>query len=406
MKIIYVHQYAGIPTQGKSGRVFSFCTQFSAKGNDVYLVTSAYSHLRTTNKIISDPFEIEIIDGVNVVFINCRKYSPKSLARVLSSIDFGSGFKNNKLESYLSGADWLIEASTYALSFRQTHRVARKINARLCYEVRDLWPLSFSEKFMVWSLFAAPILKFYQRYIVERSDLVVSNLNGASDYLESIGAKPKFFRCIPNGFDHGLYYTAPVSVSKSDDYINDLKKSGKFIVGYAGSIGLQNSVDVLVECAERLKREDIHFVVVGGGEVKNKLVDLCRRKQLSNVSFFGAVKKSKVYSFIDLFDLGWVGGRAVLSHKYGVSPNKIYDYFGCGVNVLFALAAEVDFGKLNRFVHKPAGMSVADISQSIVNASKTIDALDKVEIKTLAKDMGYSTLSERYLNILSNKKLN
>jgi glycosyltransferase involved in cell wall biosynthesis len=403
MKIIYVHQYAGIPNQGKSGRVFSFCTQFAAMGHEVYLVTSAYSHLRITNKLISDPFEIQIIDGINVVFINCREYSPKSVSRILSSLDFGRGLKNNQLESCFSSADWVIEGSTYALSFRQTRRLARRINARFCYEIRDLWPLSLADKFKVLYLIAAPVLERYQRYIVKRSHLVVSNLKGASSYLESIGAKPNAFGYVANGFDRDLY--ARASVSKPVTYINDLKKNGNFIVGYAGSIGLQNSVDILVECAERLKEESIHFVVVGDGEVKDSLVYLCDKKRLSNVTFVGAVNKSKVYGYIELFDIGWVGGRSVESHKYGVSPNKVYDYFGCGANVLFSLDAETDFGQLNRFVHKPASMAVADIVQSIVNARKTIHSSDKENIQALLEDIEYSALSQAYLDILSNKGL-
>ena len=68
--------------------------------------------------------------------------------------------------------------------------------------------------------------------------------------------------------------------------------TGKFLVAYAGSIGISNAMDVFFECVESCNRiQDIHFVVLGDGDLRQTYVD--RYGSLPNLTFAPRVPKSR-----------------------------------------------------------------------------------------------------------------
>lgn len=61
---------------------------------------------------------------------------------------------------------------------------------------------------------------------------------------------------------------------------------GKFVIMYAGNIGIPQGVEVLVEAAERLKAEpEIVFCFVARGEYKEKVHRLANKNALANCRF-------------------------------------------------------------------------------------------------------------------------
>ena len=60
---------------------------------------------------------------------------------------------------------------------------------------------------------------------------------------------------------------------------------------------------------------------------------------MRNVTFVGPVPKEQVAAVLELFDACYVGYRRSSLYRFGVSPNKLYDYMAAGRPVLFAADA-------------------------------------------------------------------
>lgn len=81
----------------------------------------------------------------------------------------------------------------------------------------------------------------------------------------------------------------------------------KFYVTYAGNLGNSQNVELVVDCAEKLKdNKDIHFVIFGEGSEKEKLVKRIEDSNLSNVKIFPMQPLERVSEVYSLGDASFV----------------------------------------------------------------------------------------------------
>ena len=60
-------------------------------------------------------------------------------------------------------------------------------------------------------------------------------------------------------------------------------------ISFAGNIGTTQSIDTILYAAQKIKGENIHFHFYGDGSGFNKMLSLCKKLQLDNVTFHGRV---------------------------------------------------------------------------------------------------------------------
>jgi len=92
--------------------------------------------------------------------------------------------------------------------------------------------------------------------------------------------------------------------------VNDnLRKGKKYLVGYLGVMGPNDGIEYLLESIDfivhSLKREDIHFSLIGSGDLQPKLRKMCTRLKLDEfVEFTGRIPDQMVKEIISTADLG------------------------------------------------------------------------------------------------------
>jgi glycosyltransferase involved in cell wall biosynthesis len=92
--------------------------------------------------------------------------------------------------------------------------------------------------------------------------------------------------------------------------VPSVNKFGKsFVVAYVGFMGSQDGLDLLLESIEHIvkaeRREDIHFLLVGGGTVIVDLQAIINRKSLQKyVTLTGQVSHDQVAAYLATADLG------------------------------------------------------------------------------------------------------
>ena len=137
-----------------------------------------------------------------------------------------------------------------------------------------------------------------------------------------------------------LLYNADVFVNENIEAgqsVGSLRKltSKNFLVGYVGGLGRANDIPTLLRVAERLKGlEQVGFVIVGSGEMRESYMDFCRQRGLDNVVFLSAVPRKQARALIDQMDI-CVQPLPKDKHFSSTLTSKTFDYHGLGKPMIF-----------------------------------------------------------------------
>ncbi|MCF6280154.1 MAG: glycosyltransferase family 4 protein [Flavobacteriaceae bacterium] len=317
-----LNQTAGTPDSGWGERHYFLSKYWVEKGYKTTIFSGSYNHLfnnqpKKSNKTFTKE---EIEKGITFCWVKIKRYNPNSIFKLWSMIIFAWKILFIPSKEY-EKPDIVIISSMPLFSVIPAYFLAKKHNAKLIFEVRDLWPqtpiyLKGYSKYHPVVIMMAIIEKFGYR----KADVIVSVLPNAYHYIDKISKNPSKFNYIPNGIDEKLVGNLPLPEEIIDTIPND-----KFIVGYAGTIGLANAMEYLIDAVKLMKEElDIHFIIVGDGYLKGKFKE--ETKDLNNITFIDKIKKSQVQSIVKLFDICYVGRYDSPLYKHGVSYNKYFDY--------------------------------------------------------------------------------
>ena len=142
---------------------------------------------------------------------------------------------------------------------------AKRWNAKLLFEARDLWPLTLTTigKHSQWH----PVVIMFsllEKFAYRVSHCTVSLLPNAIEYMRTVGLKDEKFHYIPNGVETG---STPSDESPLPFEIEDFLRGDRIVVTYAGSLGISNAMDYFIDAAIEINRESnrFAFLVIGRG---------------------------------------------------------------------------------------------------------------------------------------------
>jgi glycosyltransferase involved in cell wall biosynthesis len=201
MNIVIVNHYAGGPGFGMEFRPYYLAAEWKKAGHNVLIVAASYSHLRMRQPEVSSAVKREMVDGIDYLWIKVNSYTGNGLGRIWSIFSF-----TFKLYSQLGrllkkfSPDLIIASSTYPLDVIPLASISKKLKAKLCYEVHDLWPLSPMELggYSKYHPFIM-VMQFAENFAYRNSNLVVSILPKTLDHMVLHGLNPDKFCYIPNG---------------------------------------------------------------------------------------------------------------------------------------------------------------------------------------------------------------
>jgi glycosyltransferase involved in cell wall biosynthesis len=173
--------------------------------------------------------------------------------------------------------------------------------------------------------------------------LVVSMLPKVADHLAAHGLDRAKLQVVPNGIalDEWHGELQPLAAALAE-HLREQKATGRTVVGYAGSHGLPNALDVLLDAAALLRDEPFSFVLVGDGHEKQRLAARVRDEGLANVSLFAPIPKAQIPALLHEFDIAYIGWQRVPIYRFGIAPNKLMDYMMAGCAVLHSVEAGND----------------------------------------------------------------
>jgi glycosyltransferase involved in cell wall biosynthesis len=291
--------------------------------------------------------------------------------------------------------DIIIVSSPSLFPVINGHKWAKKYKAKLFFEVRDIWPLTLKEIGKL-SAFNPLILlmRCFEKYAYRKSDRVISVLPNADVHFINSGMDPSKFIYIPNGMSlEEMEKTQPLD----EKVLNNIPKN-KFIVGYIGTLGLVNALDFFIDAAKKLiTHSNIHFLLVGQGGEKEKLIQMA--EGLGNVSFIDAIPKLQVQSLLQNIDLCFIGSRTNPLYRFGVSPNKLFDYMYSAKPIIYAIDS---VGSLVQDAN--CGLSIgSDNSDALANAVLNMYNLSESGRKVLGENGKKFVLENHNYAVLAQK---
>jgi glycosyltransferase involved in cell wall biosynthesis len=346
VNILLINHYAGSVRHGMEYRPYYLAREWVRLGHRVTIVASSESHVRTQAPLLDGaPQLAETIAGIDYLWLATPPYRGNGLARVRNMAAFVLRLRKAGAElAARLRPDVVIASSTYPLDIWPAHRIARLAGARLLFEVHDLWPLSPMELggHSRWHPFIM-LLQAAENFACRRADAVVSILPRVRDHLEAHGMAPSKLHLVPNGVDPDEWnLDAPALPEPLNATLRELHREGKFVVCYAGTHGISNALETLLDAAARLRDRPVAFVLVGGGPDKPALIRQAVELGLANVHFFDPVPKAQVPALLQGVDLAYIGWRRQPLYRFGISPNKLIDYMMAARPILHAVEAGND----------------------------------------------------------------
>ncbi|MEM0325394.1 MAG: glycosyltransferase family 4 protein [Candidatus Aenigmatarchaeota archaeon] len=329
-----INEYAGSVYHGMTFRHYYLAKELVKEGFNVYIITASYSHLLKKFPKVEQTFTIEKIDNINYVWVKVPYYKhAHDKKRVIKWFIFNLRLlflPNLKIDK----PDIVLVSSPEPFQILPGYYLSKKFNAKLIFEVRDLWPLTlielgnYSKNHPV-----IKIMQWVENFAYKKANAVITVLPNAMEYMIEHGLEYSKFYYVPNGISlDEVINQEPISQE-----IRSLIPTNKFVVGYTGTIGHANALQYLIQTANILKDYNIHFVIVGDGKEKEKLIQMVKDLNLKNVTFIEPIPKRQVQSMLKLFDVCYVGLLDSPLFKYGVSPNKIFDYMASEKPIIFAV---------------------------------------------------------------------
>ncbi len=334
----FVNQYAGSPAHGMEFRHYELGREIAALGHTVVIISGSFSHLFTRQPTTSATYTVEDVGGLTYCWVKVPTYrQAASASRVLNMLVFMLRLYRLPTRR-LPTPDAIVVSSPSLFPIAPAARWSRRWKARLIFEVRDIWPLSLQELAGLSTRHPLiALMGWLERRAYRVADKVVSVLPAARSHLESRGMRPSKLTVIPNGVSPDALVDAS---GPPPSRIEAAAAVHAFNVGFAGTLGSANALETLIDAARLLVNEDIGIVIVGQGPEEEHLRSLAI--DLPNVVFVGPVAKADVPATLRAFDVCYVGYRRSPLYRFGISPNKVFDYMAAARPVILAAAAAND----------------------------------------------------------------
>lgn len=335
-----INQYASTPQYGLGGRHFYLAQELAKLGHRVYVIAAAPHHLLQKKPVFDGDSSIEAVAGFSFVWLKMPPYAQAhSKQRVLNWFLFA--WRLRRLAKIIPHQpDAVLCSSPSLIAFLGAQRLAKKYQARLVFEVRDIWPQTLIE--LGGHSPNHPLIRLMQwveNKAYRDADRVVSNLKNSVKHMVAHGLRHDKFAWVPNGFSQDeVRSPEPLPANIAAQLPQE-----KFIVGYTGTLGLANSLDTLILAAEILQAQtDIVFVIVGKGREKEPLAAMVKGRGLKNFVFIDAIPKTQIQSMLARFDACFIGWLKDDLYQFGIGANKIPEYLYSGKPVIHAYSGACD----------------------------------------------------------------
>jgi glycosyltransferase involved in cell wall biosynthesis len=337
MKLLILTQYFPPETGAPQNRLFELAIRLKAKGFQVEILTAMpnYPKMEIFEAYKGKKYVEEEMEGMKVyrsrIFVSKSKGIVKRLLNYFSFV-FTSYWRGKKLGEF----DYLLcESPPLFLGYSAT-RLAKRMKAKLIFNVSDLWPESAEKLDLVSNKFFLKMAYNLEAKLYKKSYLITGQTQGIVKSIE--GRFPdKTVYWLPNGVDVDKYNPNEVQ-STGFRHKYDIDEDD-IVFFYGGIIGHAQGLEVIINVAKSFENKPVKFVLLGSGPEKDKLLMLNQDLGLTNVIFADPVGRNEIGGIIKEIDVSLIPLRNLELFK-GAIPSKIFEILAMKKPILLGVDGE------------------------------------------------------------------
>ena len=302
-------------------RTFEHCREWVKAGVKVTVITCVPNYPKG---IVFEGYknklkQVEYIEGIKVVRV-WSYIAPNrgTVKRILDYISFAfSAFWAGLFEK----ADVIVATSPQFFTTITGYLLSVFKRKPWVFELRDLWPDTIVDVNAIRNKYIIGFLERLELFLYKKADLIIPVTDAFKENLVRRGIDASKIKVVTNGANLELF-------KPREKDLELLKKLGigkdKFLIGYIGTHGMAHGLDFILRSIAKLDNDSLHFLFVGEGSEKEKLLELASKLNLKNVTFHPGVTKKEVPRFISILDAALVPLKKTKTFLT-VIPSKIFE---------------------------------------------------------------------------------
>lgn len=216
-----------------------------------------------------------------------------------------------------------------------------KVQTRICHENEKKWIKEVDHVFTVNESIAEEMAKRYQ---IPKPTSLFNALNLQNNFHDSL---------TPNILHKRL----------------NLPEERRILL-FQGGLSPHRNLENLIKAFQYVKTENVDLVILGSGDLLQKLVTMAKRYRLldKRIYFLPAVPQNELLSYTAEATMGIIPYPHVDLNSYYCTPNKLFEFIQAELPIIAN-----DSPELNRFV-KDQGFGITKLMKSDKNIAQAIDA--------------------------------
>jgi len=397
-KIWILNHYAIPPNMSGGTRHYDLSQELIKKNFEVTIFSSGFSHGRKNySKLFKGkPYIVENYGKLKFVWLRTASYKKNNYKRIINMISYLTRIL--KVGHNFSKPDVIIGSSVHPFAVIAAWLLSKKYKAKFIFEVRDLWPQTPIDMGVIKpNGIIAKLMYAWEKFMYRRANKIIVLLPNAKKYIESKGISSEKIVWIPNGVNLEQFNNLK-QLDPDSNLVQLLRKNkNKFKVMYTGAHGPANGLNVVIETASILQKNHnkVQFFLIGNGVEKDKLQHNAKKYNLKNIHFFSSIPKEQIPDLLRYADLLLNCFAPINVFKYGISPNKIFDYLMSEKPVIMSV-------KTSNNIVQEAG---AGITVEPGNAEALAKSILEIENMTLKERQKLGTNGRAYVKKYHNTRV-
>jgi colanic acid biosynthesis glycosyl transferase WcaI len=358
MRLIFINRF-GAPDHSATSQILSDLTSdLSARGFPAHIITSRQRYDDPEAALPSH----DCINGVELHRVWTARFGRDNLA--LRFFDYLTFYftANWRLWRLARPGDVIVVMTDPPLFSVAAAPIARLRGCRLVNWLQDVFPEAAEALGVggrIGRLFFKP-LRLLRNLSLKAAHANVVLGDRMATHMRSEGAPSDTIIIIPNWSDGALVTPVPRNANALRDHWG---LNGQFVVGYSGNLGRAHEFDAILEAMTLLQEgkgvysggQDIMFLFIGGGALRNKLRQEAAKRGLRNFRAEEYQPANRLAESLSAPDVHLVSLRPEFEGL--IVPSKLYGVLAAGRPALFIGDSDGEASRVLRSAD--CGVSVA-----------------------------------------------
>jgi glycosyltransferase involved in cell wall biosynthesis len=336
MRILFISHYFPPEGNAPASRAYEMCRRWTRAGHDVTVITGV------PNVPAGIPYpgyrnrlhQRETIDGINVIRV--WTYLAPNKGTVRRILNYVSFMKSASMAGLCGDRpDIVVATSPQFFCGWAGVIVSRLRRLPFVLEIRDIWPESIVSVGAMKKGLTIRFLGWMERKMYACARHIVTVGDGYKEQLIAKGVAADKVTVITNGVDRDMFRPREPDMELKQKFgLGDA-----FVCSYIGTIGMACGLDVVLRAARILKnsgRNDIRFLLVGDGAVREDLENRARAEELNHVVFTGLQPKHRIPALLSITDASLIH-LAKKELFESVFPSKLLESFATAKPIILGV---------------------------------------------------------------------